>query len=186
MKNLARLSALLFAVLLFACEDEPLQLPDTLHHDGENLTAPLLPAGGHQAAARFTPNDQQPYAGRQLTAVSYFLAGVPADCWVIVQGPGTTSSPGDTLYVARVTPEAKTAAWNEHTLPQPIPITGTEDLWISIGLRHTQSMQSIGCDAGPADPNGDWLFSDSDNQWLTFRQRTGSESINWNIRGKVE
>jgi hypothetical protein len=49
---------------------------------------------------------------------------------------------------------------------------------------HNDVLQSIGCDAGPAAPDGDWLYQDSDQEWQTFRQRTG-ESINWNIRGKV-
>ena len=44
---------------------------------------------------------------------------------------------------------------------------------------------NLGCDAGPTDGGGDWLFRDSDGEWDSFRQRAGGESINWNIRGII-
>jgi len=46
-------------------------------------------------------------------------------------------------------------------------------------------LQTIGCDAGPNSTGGDWLYQESDGRWLTFQQRTTTESINWNIRGFV-
>ncbi|NBC09496.1 MAG: hypothetical protein GVY26_20080, partial [Bacteroidetes bacterium] len=44
--------------------------------------------------------------------------------------------------------------------------------------------QSIGCDAGPNQSNGDWLYDSNDSQWLPYTDRT-PESINWNIRGEL-
>jgi hypothetical protein len=46
---------------------------------------------------------------------------------------------------------------------------------------------TIGCDAGPAVANGDWIVSSVDNDWKTYRDFTNATvSINWNIRGQVE
>jgi len=61
---------------------------------------------------------------------------------------------------------------------------GRSDLWIAVVYTITQSTQVVGCDAGPRDANGDYLKDNT--TWTTFLDFTGSESINWNVRGIVE
>ncbi len=153
-------------------------------HDGPNLTGPLLEVGYHEAAARFTSNETNAYAGKQLTSISFFMGVVPQKVEVIIYGEGSDSSPGAELYRANVTAGIQVPDWNEHIFSTPIDITG-DDLWLSIGLTHDQRTQSIGCDAGPKVAGGDWLFHLADNKWDPFSVWIPGESVNWNIRGKV-
>lgn len=173
------------SLLVISCQkDDNTADENILRYDGENQTGPLLEPGNFEAAARFTSSQTSKYAGKKLTAVQWFMGKVPQNVKVKIYGPGTASSPGTLLFASNdVTSSLRALAWNELPLPSPINITG-EDLWISITFTHTQVDQSIGCDAGPNKPNGDWLFNSNDGNWQTYVQRTG-ESVNWNIRGKV-
>ncbi|MCB0592654.1 MAG: hypothetical protein H6557_28025 [Lewinellaceae bacterium] len=178
----------LFALLAFsACQknDEP-PVPsgeNVLNYDGPNATGPLLAAGEYEAAARFPAVETNPYEGKRLTEVTWFMGILPSSCKVRIYGPGSGDEPGQLLYSADVTDRVQVPSWNTHELRDPILIEGQE-LWISIAFTHPAQQQSIGCDSGPNVAGGDWLFSSNDNQWITYVQRTG-ESVNWNIRGIV-
>lgn len=173
------------SLIALSCnKDDGLDLEtNTIHLDGPNQSAPNLLTGSYEAAVRFTSDELNAYAGKDLLEVYFFLAALPADCTVKIYGPGTSVKPGALLYSATISSSLKAFDWNRHELRKPIAITG-DDLWISIAFTHPATQQSIGCDPGPAAPDGDWLFQSSDNTWRTFRDRT-RESINWNIRGRV-
>lgn len=178
--------ALGMLLLLSACtkEENGFDIENTLHYDTGNQSAPNLPAGKHEAAARFGSDKLAAYTGRKLTEVYFFLAAIPDECTVKIYGPGSAGQPGALLYSATISKSLKAFDWNRHELRLPISIDGN-DLWISIALTHSATQQSIGCDAGPANGNGDWLYQDLDQAWKTFQARTRTESINWNIRAKV-
>ena len=182
MKNLFLL-LLLGALTFSACEkdDDPVVPDNVLHYDGPNQTGPLLEAGYHEAAVRFTSAELLPFQGKQLTDVEFFMGIAPAEAGLKIYAAGSDGNPGNLLYSADLMPDLKTGEWSKHTLSTPIDIPADE-LWLSIGLTHDAEQQSIGCDAGPNKTNGDWLFSTSDNTWETYINRT-SESVNWNIRG---
>ncbi len=185
MKNVFLL-LLLGAVAFSSCDkdDDTVPVPDNvLHYDGPNQTGPLLAAGYHEAAVRFTTNELLPFQGKQLTEVEFFMGIAPAEASLKIYGAGSNDLPGDLLYSANILPGIKIGEWTTHALGAPIDIPNDE-LWISIGLKHDVEQQSIGCDAGPNQTNGDWLFSNSDSTWETYIDRT-SESVNWNIRGVV-
>ena len=165
-----------------ACKKDAV-VENILNYDGENATGPLLAAGYHEAAARFTSDRTAAFAGKQLIAVQYFMGAKPQKAEIRIYGEGIPTFPGTLLYVADITDEIRTLRWSEHILDTPVDITG-EDLWISIALTHAAQQQSIGCDAGPNRANGDWLYQSTDGLWESYRNRTG-EGINWNIRGKV-
>ncbi len=171
-------------LMMSACKDDNDDNSNLLFHDGANVTGPLLQAATWQAAARFTPAETAEFSGLRLTQVEYFMGLAPAEADVFIYGPGVNNQPGDLLYQASITNSINQTSWNTHRITTPIDITG-EEIWIAINLLHSDDQQSIGCDAGPAAADGDWLFSSIDNQWRTYRDRTG-ESINWNIRGIVE
>ncbi|MCP3998735.1 MAG: hypothetical protein GY722_27240 [bacterium] len=155
-----------------------------LHYDGDNATAPNLPAATYKAAARFTTAQTGDVAGGDLVEILFFIQSVPDNCQVNVYGPGTADSPGALLYAEDVTAGILANDWNSHVLPNPVAIPNG-DLWITIEFTHATSLRVIGCDAGPVVPDGDWLFSSADATWLPFNQRF-SASINWNIRGIAE
>ena len=168
-------------LLFIACEEE--DLTNVLFYDGENFSGPELPAGTHELAVRFTSNELSEHIGKKLVEASFFVGLAPEGLQLIIYGQGTDSSPGDILYDANIDGVIQQQR-NTHLINEPIEITG-EDIWISMRVRHGQTQQSIGCDAGPGQTNGDWLFRSDDPQWLPFSER-GNDNVNWNIRGFVE
>lgn len=186
MKKIVYPLLMLSLAFVFSCtndDDDSPSLPTTLQYDGENVTGPILPAGEYEAAVRFPSSLLADYVGRNLEGISFFLGDRPAGVIVRIYGDNSVDTPGDLLFEADVTNGVGVPNWNQLPLSDPIEITG-DDIWISILFIHDQNQQSIGCDAGPNTFNGDWLFQDSDNEWRTFRDRTG-ENINWNIRAEV-
>ena len=165
-------------------DEQPALNDNILAYDGENVTGPILAAADYEAAAQFFAEDLGGSVGKNLVEVSWFMGQNPSACIVKIYGEGTSTTPGDLLFEGDVTNSIQTPAWNVLTLPDPVPITG-EGIWISIAFSHNDTQQSIGCDAGPSERGGDWLYSSEDRRWRTFRQRT-PESINWNIRGRLE
>jgi len=175
----------LLSIVSISCTDDDID-SFVLSYDGNNENAPILQAGVHEAGARFTANRLDGLVGKRLEAVEFYLAEYPDRCEVLIYDEGTATSPGNLIYSADITFLTENFAWNYHSLFNPIEITG-DDLWIVIKVEHSEAYSSIGCDPGPAQSNGDWMLSNSDNQWRSFRDRTNNQvSINWNIRGIVQ
>lgn len=186
MKNF-RLLLLFLPILLLAVgcgdDDDGLQ-EDILQHDGPNLTGPILDFGLHELSARFTASELAPFEGRRIESVRFFLGDIPAGTEVVIYGEGSPDRPGSERYSRDITNRITTTGWNEHVLNSPVEI-GDEDIWITIAVLHDQRQQSVGCDAGPAQPGGDFIFYADEPDWLTFRDATG-ESVNWNIRAVLQ
>lgn len=184
----AGLIALLAPCLLVGgCHHDTLDPPTMtfhLRHDGDNVNAPTLDPATYEAAARFTSAQTAAVTGGMLTEVEYHLTFAPASLEVKIYGAGTATSPGTLLYSANVAAGAMTNAWNRHTLATPLAVP-TGDLWIAVRFAHASPQKTIGCDAGPAQAGGDWLYSSTDSTWTPFNQRFPI-SINWNIRATVE
>lgn len=183
MKNI---TSLLFGLMLLfaACGDDERTVESSLRYDGDNVTAPLLPPDTYETAARFPANVTNGYTGQKLTQVSYYVAETPLQTTLRIYSGGTSSTPGQIVYEATLTGTITQNAFNAHVLSTPLDITG-EDLWLSIRFRLNRGVQSIGCDAGPGDVNGDWMYQESTGEWTSFNAFSGGESINWNIRGVV-
>lgn len=176
-------------LLLSACgndDEEPPVQTSTFQYDGENQTAPILNAGEHIMAARFTQDLTQPFSGQTLDRVEFYLQDIPSVLEIRVYGANTASEPGDLLYFADLSSDLRSNSWIGHLIADPVTITG-EDLWIAIRVVHNFDLQSVGCDFGPAGGNGDWILTDPSTSWRTFREVTSNDAdINWNIRGFVD
>ena len=157
-----------------------------LHYDSDNFAAPLLDAGTHTAAARFTSTEMTQYVGQNLDEVLFYIDEVPATCNLIIRGRGTDTTPGDVFFASDITSLVRADSWNAIGLNEPVPIDD-EDLWICIEFTHNNTARTVGCDAGTANTDGDWIISTIDNGgWQTLRDFTaGQVDINWNIRGRV-
>lgn len=164
-------------------EPDPPTIDNLLFWDGENATAPILPGGNSYETAVFFPESSTDiYTSRQLLAVD-FVVYTPFDGTVFIY-EGGSNQPGSIVAEQNFTASQLTNnAWNRVTFNNPARINGL-NLWIGIRFDAVGDNQLVGCDAGPNRSGGDWLFESSDNQWQTYRQRSG-ESINWNIRGVV-
>jgi len=189
----SRFPTILFACLLAAavcatgCRSSTISNPPQLfelRHDADNANAPNLPAATYEAAARFTAAQTAALLGGKLIEVDFFIQFLPASAMLKVYDAGTAGAPGALLYSADVTASLTQAAWTTHMLTAPVTISGG-DVWIAVEFTHAVSQRVIGCDPGPAVPDGDWLFSSADGMWMPFNLRF-PVSVNWNIRGRVE
>lgn len=182
-KNSFIFSLALIAILCTACGDD--DGSETLNYDGSNLDAPVLEAGGHITCARFTSAEIASVDGFLMTSVEYYLANLPSSAEVVIFQGGSIAGPDSEIYSANVTLDNE-IGWNEHAITSPIAI-GNQELWICLDVQHPDQRSSVGCDAGPANENGDWIFSDVDPGWQSLRDRTNNGAdINWNIRGNLE
>ena len=172
------------AILFATCGGDERNVESSLRYDSDNVTAPILPPDTYETAARFPENVTRDYVGKNLTQISYYIAETPLQTTLKIYSGGTSNAPGQVVYEATLTGTITQNAFNAHVLSTPLEITG-EDLWVSIRFRLNRGLQSIGCDAGPGDVNGDWMYQESTNEWTSFNAFSGGESINWNIRGVV-
>jgi hypothetical protein len=179
----------LLGVLLFtftSCGDDGPDESNLIHYDGDNNSSPILPAGNHEAAAFFPASFMATHEGRSIKTIEYFLFQLPTAASLVIYAEGNGNEPGDVLYEANLSVSGlREFQWNFHVLPNQLTLNG-EAIWLSFTFAHASDQQTIGCDAGPADSRGgDWLYQSTDNNWTTFRQRSG-DSINWNIRIELE
>lgn len=173
-------------VLLSACKKDE-TTPATLHYDGDNIDAPSMPANTYEAAAKFSETMLSPYKDNQITKVEYYLKNLPDSARVVIYEGTELSTTGSIVYSADVTSSMTANSWNTHTLTTPLTVGSNRDLWVAIRFKHATSKSVIGCDAGPRNANGDWLYDSSDKKWETFLLRTAnSVNVNWNIRITVE
>lgn len=178
---------------LFACEegnnnsDPVIEAPLVfLNYDASNLTAPNLSAGTYEAAAIFTSDETANMQNGQLTEVYFYLLNTPSSATVKIYRGTDQGFPIELIYSKGVTSSMEANSWNHHILDSPIDIT-QDDIWIAIRFQTGQQDQIIGCDPGPADQNGDWLFENADGNWDRLLRRSNNEAnINWNIRGVVD
>ncbi|GAB4423719.1 MAG: hypothetical protein OHK0039_40440 [Bacteroidia bacterium] len=176
------------ALLAAGCGDrlapEPGIVPPqvALHRDAANLTAPSLNAGTYEAAVRFSAADLDTLIGRQLVGVYFYFREVPDETTVKIYRGTRGDSPDVLVYTG--TASAAAESWNYHSLATPVALQG--DLWIAVGIGHSDRRRVVGCDPGPAVTDGDWLYDEIDGLWRTLRTRAPGVDINWNIRGVVE
>lgn len=155
-----------------------------LNYDGNNLTAPSFPAGTTELSTRFPASTLASFSGQQLTQVVYYVETAPSTCAVRIYRGSDGIAPDSLIYDAITTNNNIDDSWNTHQLTSPIDI-GSDDLWISIRFSNIADVRSIGCDAGPRNSNGDFVLLEGED-WQTFLNLTGTESVNWNIRAVIE
>ena len=171
---------MLFAIfMVFSCSKEEINL---LNHDGENRTAPFLPAGTHILGIKFEANELVQFIGRRIEEIHFYMVNIPSNALVQIYGEGANNSPGPLILSIDIGSNMASDSWNAYIIDTPIEITG-EVLWFCIAVTHDSNTNSLGCDAGPADVNGDWILAEGSSDWETFRNYTSEAvNINWNIR----
>lgn len=187
---------LLIFPLIFSCkkeEEEP--EPDVamnyapsvgagkiaLHHDDYNTDAPIMEPGTYEMAARFSATDITSASNGELVAIQYYTELKPHQAELRIYSGGF-NAPESVVYTADLIPDMNTNSWNTHEMLDSIPMEAP--IWIGIWFQVLGEAKYIGCDPGPANENGDWMFSEADGDWERFETRTGT-SINWNIRGVI-
>jgi len=183
MNNLYLLLIVLGSIIVTSCGDDNEE--QFINYDGDNVTGPVFNEGAYVTAARFPANIMNIYNGNTLEAVDVYIMERPSAArLVILRGDGNSGSPTGEISGQSLGSLTENS-WNRIALNQPLEIDGSE-IWIGVDFSVNSSIQVIGCDAGPANTNGDFILEDlpgENNQWTTFRDYTTTESINWNIRG---
>jgi hypothetical protein len=153
-----------------------------LHYDGDNASAVGLTDGGEmRVSAVFTPAELAAYAGMELTSVELYINEAPIATKIQVYNYGLPNIPGPGDLLLEQTFSSLATSWNTVNLSTPILIGGF-DIWVGYWVNHTAGTYPAGCDAGPHDPNGDWISAGpgwhhlSDNVALDY---------NWNIRAHL-
>jgi len=171
---------------LIACKKEdPVDPSADLHLDGTNFSAPILDPDTYTMAVLFTENDLQAFVGKEIEEILVYIDNIPNQCNVMLFKDGSNNQPGEQLYNSNVTDELEADSWNFHSLASTVAISG-EPIWVAIEVTQNNAIATVGCDAGPAVSNGDYIFSKTDNTWETLRNRSEDEvDINWNIRLRI-
>lgn len=187
---------LLGVAVLVACKKDEEHEPDMaqnpapalgeglagLHHDTYNVDAPEMLPGTYEMGARFSGSKLQQVMGGKLVQIQYYMMEKPISAQLRVYGEGS-NAPSELLYSEDVLSEIERNKWNVHHIPDSVVIE-SEELWITLFYTVSAEMKYLGCDPGPANPQGDWMWASVDQEWNRFENRSGS-SINWNIRGVV-
>jgi len=158
--------------------------PSLLNYDGENLTGPNFPPGVYTTAARFPSDMLSSYEGQVLEAIDVFILNQPESARVIIfSGNGSSAKPSTEIARQSIN-SLNPNSWNRISLNNPVSVEGSE-IWIGFDFSVSEETRIIGCDAGPGNKNGDYMFIAGNNLWTTFSNLVPDESINWNIRGVV-
>lgn len=169
-----------FVVLLFISIAAKSQ-SDTLHYDGINTDA--IGTGANvdmEVAVHYSATMVAPYSGGTINQVNIYVRDLPAtDITLKIYGSG--SLPTTPVYIQAV-PLATLAAnsWNVVVLTTPQPLSGT-DMWV--GYAFNTNGYTPGCDAGPNDPEGQWIYYSS--IWQKLTDLNAALTFNWNIRALV-
>lgn len=177
---------LTISILAFSCGEDTSEPSgnNVLNYDGENFTAPTFPAGVYEYAVRFPSDVTENVEGRSIVEINFYLYEAPARAVVNVSPDLTPTLPGDIVASKEITSFTPNS-WNTVRLNTPFVLDG-RPIWVGIEVEHSGQMQTIGCDEGPANIHGDWLYVDETQTWETFRDRTNqNESVNWNIRVRL-
>lgn len=174
---------LAIGLLTLGCSDDDAEPEgsNVLNYDGENFTAPTLPSGLYEYAVRFPSLITRQVEGRRIEKVSFYLYDAPDQIYINISPDLTPTLPGDIVNTQQVT-NFQPNSWNTIDLVDPFVLDGNP-VWVGIEVDLGRQMQTVGCDAGPANGNGDWLYDEDNREWATFSERTNqNESVNWNIR----
>ena len=148
------------------------------YDNGTNFNAVGSLGGVIYAAAYFPASDIEQYAGMALENVEIYIGQNPISITLMIYGPGSTTSPGDTIYTQPV--EVTANSWNMIALASPVPITG-EDLWIGYKAVHDSGTYPSGIDAGPAIAGFGDKTSEDGIIWVSLA--AVDLDYNWNIAG---
>jgi hypothetical protein len=114
-----------------------------------------------------------------MESVDVYINDMATTTTLKIWGAGTNNAPGALLHEQAFTGTAM--SWMTITLNSGVVLTG-EDIWVGYTVTHSGGTYPAGCDAGPANPNGDWISTDG----AAWDHLAGfGLNYNWNIRALV-
>jgi hypothetical protein len=142
----------------------------------------LTDGGTFSIGARWDAGQLNDYAGTSITKMQYVVSegftSVSLKIW-------TGANAANLIYEEDVTASAVVGMWNEVTLPSPIALDVSEELWVGYTISHTAGTFSASTDGGPAVAGyGDMLSTDG-SSWVSMSTEYGL-NYNWNVQFYVE
>ncbi len=165
-------------------------LPDSpndvvvVHYDGEDVSNSVGDGGTtFIGGARFRASLLGAYAGGTLQSVQFHYAQAATGLTIMIYDAGTATDPGALLLSQPLDLGSLTVGdWNEVALTTSIPVSGN-DLWVCLQVEDaTAAAFPFGVDAGPADPDGD--FVNDSGTWQHLNDF--GLNFNWHIRAVVQ
>lgn len=161
-----------------SCADDDNGDAVTKHYDGDNANAPALTAGVWEFGVRLPEDLLVDVHDLSLSGVEVFIYNIPQELTLRVYEDNAGDF-GRQVHSQTVT-GLSVNSWNTINLTTPVENNG-DGLWMALEVNHGSDIQVVGCDAGPANPNGDWLYDGADELYRRFIDRTGTD-VNWNMR----
>jgi len=154
-----------------------------IHYDsGQNNTSFGTQGNSFTVAIRFPPDSLAAYIGTNLYAVKVWPA-TGAGWNIRVWTGGTAFEPGNLVVDQPFVPILN--SYNTVMLNNPVPITGTEELWFGYYISGANmSHAHAGMDFGPA-VNGFGNMIQWNGNWTTLIAINSFCDFNWNIQGYV-
>ncbi len=160
-------------------------LQDWIHFD-DNFNYDGIGTNGvinFDIAARFTQTELSGIPDRYLTKVRFFPKEVNCVYTVKVWTGGVSSTNPGNLVVQVPVPTPTIDAWNEVTLPTPIQVPSTGEMWVGVNI-DTQAGYPAGCDDGPSIPyKGNMIYTNG--AWAILTDLGTTLDYNWNIQAFV-
>ena len=154
-----------------------------VHYDGDNNNS--IGDGGttYIGGARFRPELFTDLVGGEFQFISFFYSQEATGLTILIYDAGTATEPGDLLLEQPLDLGSLTIGdWNTVALSSILTISGN-DLWVCLQVEDASaSNYPFGVDAGPADPDGDFVNDSGTWQHLS----DFGLDYNWNIRALIE
>lgn len=163
-------------------EAHPANRDATLNYDGENASSiQLTNPNQWRVAAHFPASMVEQYNGMYLTAVDVWINNPANDQKIQIYDMGSINlpGPGELIYEQQFFPNP--GSWNTVVLVDPVYVSG-RDIWVGYWMDSAGEVATPGVDAGPANPDGDWLAIGPGWQHLSSNPELDA---NWNIRAQL-
>jgi hypothetical protein len=162
----------------------PVNRDVVLNYDGDNASAIGSPTAAQwRVAAMFPASMVAQYNGMYVEAVDVFINEVASAHKVQIYDMGSINLPGPGALVYEQDFTALATSWNHIVLNTPVYVSG-RDLWVGYRFNKPAEVYPAGVDAGPANPNGDWLATGPGWGHLSDNPDPDLDA-NWNIRAML-
>ncbi len=153
-----------------------------LHYDGDYFTAIGSPVEYEYYVSSMFPHEMiRPYIGMIISSVEVYINDPVNEAKIQIYDMGTLYSTGPGELLLEQDFSAVAYGWNVVELITPITITG-RDIWVGWSMSAPGNHYAPGCDAGPANENGDWISNGTGWSHLSTNPEM---NYNWNIRANL-
>ncbi len=148
---------------------------DGVNADGVGLTN----GGTFDVACKYDTNELAIYSGFFINSLRFYLQS-PATSLTVKVYSGIN---GDNLLLEQPLTNYIDGDWNEVQLDTSIMITGQTPIWFGYQVEHSSVDRPAGCDAGPHQPGGDMIKTNT--VWEELHVIASTLDTNWNLQAFI-